>query len=104
MSITVNRSFPLDQLSEWGLPYRNRGIVVSTETEDSGRRWVDERTVVFRAPDDGYHYALCFDVGKTELQECSWDEELEDPVVLARVKLVQVKVDRWVPVEKGDGE
>lgn len=99
----ITRSIPLDQLREWKLP-DSREIVVSSEIEDVGRRWMDVCTVVFKAPDDGLHYSFCYDVGKTEYQECSWDEELDDPLPCTRVELRQIKVDKWLPVESEDGE
>jgi len=97
---TINRTFPLDLLRKWKLPYSCE-LVVSRETEDVGRRWMDVCTVVFKAPDDGYHYVLSFDVGKTEYQEVSWDEELSDPIDLARVEKRErtVVVEEWLPVE-----
>jgi len=99
---SINRTFILDQLREWDLPWDDE-IVVSRETEDVGRRWMDVCTIVFKAPDDGYHYALSFDVGKTEYQEQSWDEDFGDTVDLARVELKQITVEQWVPVEAEDG-
>lgn len=98
---SINRTFTLDQLNEWGLP-DHKDVTVSIETEDVGRRWMDVCTVIFKAPDDGYHYALSFDVGKTEYQEQSWDYDFEDTVDLARVELRKVTVEQWLPVDAED--
>lgn len=98
MSKNITRSIPIAQLDEWGLPYE-RPYMISVEVVDVGRRWMDEATCVFKAPDDGLTYSFTFDVGKTENQQEHWTYELADPVVCTRVKLVQVKVDKWVPFE-----
>lgn len=97
----TTRSFTIEQLKEWDIPH-GRANVIARETEDVGRRWMDVVTCVFKAPDDGLTYSFCYDVGKTEHQECSWDEELDNPVVATRVTLRQVKIDQWVPVDQED--
>lgn len=85
-------------LEENGLPYDNAGAEL--ETEDVGRRWMDVTTCTFQAPDDGLWYQFYFDVGKTENQWCSWDEELSDPVELMRVERKEVMVYKWELVRK----
>ena len=84
----AKRSFPLALLEEWDVPYEN----VDCVRELGGGRWSDYETVVFQAPDDGKLYKLEYEVGKTEVQDISWDEYLDDPVVLPQV----VSLERYV--------
>lgn len=93
----ITRSIPIAQLDEWNLPYKKPNLITVT-VEDVGRRWKNQATCVFTAPDDGLIYAFTFDVGKTETHQEHWTYELPDPVLCTRVEPVQVTVDTWVPV------
>lgn len=99
----ITREITIAQLTEWKLPY-GKPNSITVDVVDVGRRWMDEATCVFKAPDDGLTYSFTFEVGKTEQQQEHWTFELADPVVCTRVEVVQVKVDKWMPVEPGESE
>lgn len=90
----ASRTFIVDQLEEWGLPYDNE----YEELEHGGGRWYDYMQVVFIAPDDGLYYQFYYPVGKTESQGCYWDEDFYNGVVEAKqVHQVNrtIEVLRW---------
>lgn len=61
---------------------------------------MDEEQVVFQMPDDGFYYMLAYQVGKTEMQDVYWHEDLDTVEDLPRVELKEVVtvVKEWVPV------
>jgi hypothetical protein len=93
-----SRSFTKEWLEEEGIPYDNEGVEM--EDELGGGRWMDYRTITFEAPDDGFWYQLTFEIGKTENQECHWDEYLDFPVECFRVEQVEVMVKQWKLIKK----
>lgn len=94
----ITRSFTKEWLMENDIPWSD--YEVSTEVIDTGRRWMDDVEVVFQMPDDGFYYMLTYQVGRTEMQESYWHEELDDTENLPRVELKEVVtvVKEWVPV------
>lgn len=86
----AKRAFTVEQLEEWGLPYNN----LHEELEHGGGRWYDYMKVVFEAPDDGLAYMFYYQVGKTESQDCYWEEGFPNGIVEAtRVELVPIVIE-----------
>jgi hypothetical protein len=77
----ATREFTVEQLEELGLPYEGYEY---EELEHGGGRWYDYMQVVFKAPDDGQYYQFYYQVGKTESQDCYWDENFDNGVVQAK--------------------
>jgi hypothetical protein len=84
-------------MKEQDLP--NSDLVVWSEQELGGGRWYDYVLCVFKALDNGLHYAFYYDVGKTEHQDVDWWENLDEQVSCTLVELRQVMTEEWRPVE-----
>lgn len=63
------------------------------------RRWVTVFGVVFEDDRTGRHYYVPIEMGSTEVQESVPFEYGPDEVEVDEVKLVEVTVDKWMPVK-----
>lgn len=100
------RFFTRDQLSAFGVPktWSATGNQVAehlhTKQVDT-RRWESTHEMVFRAPDDGKAYRICYQQGLTEYQDCdTWFDE--DLIEAIEVEPREVVVTHWTPVGGDD--
>lgn len=97
----TTRTFTADQLEEIGVPFETDGDGCAEElardTVNSGR-WNKTIRLVFRAPDDGIVYAVHFQRGLTEQQDCDlWFGD--DEIKAVEVEQRPVVVQQWKPVD-----
>ncbi|MFJ3248358.1 hypothetical protein [Streptomyces sp. NPDC086782] len=91
------REFTREQLEEWDLPGAwadNAPEILHREQIDT-RRWVSVNELIFRAPDDGKAYRVCYGEGLTEVQDDTdpWNYDLS--VEGVEVEPVEVTVTDW---------
>lgn len=81
----VTRTFTMEEIDEWDLPWGSAGMIKSDEIIDHSR-WSIWHELVFRAPDDGKLWRLVYEIPATEMQECDRWPNLE----AVQVEAVQV--------------
>lgn len=96
----TNRTFTPDQLDEIGIPYETdedgTAEELARDTVSTGR-WNKTVRLVFRAPDDHLTYAVRYQQGLTEQQECDlWFGKSEIKAV--EVEQRPVVVQQWKPI------
>lgn len=96
----TTRTFTPEQLEEIGVPFEldcdGTAEELACDTVNTGR-WNKTIRLVFRAPDDGLTYAVRYQRGLTEQQDCDlWfgDDEIKAVEVEQRPEVVQ----QWKPV------
>ncbi|WP_329168350.1 hypothetical protein OG709_30050 [Streptomyces sp. NBC_01267] len=99
----ATREFTPDELEALGIPYEwdaeHPAERLSEEQIDT-RRWVSVHEVVFRAPDDGKAWAVCYVRGLTESQDDTDPWEYEGSVITAtEMEPHEVTVTEWRVVE-----
>jgi len=99
----LTRTFTRDELEAIGVPDKwtatwQRAEHLHEEQVDMCS-WVSVHQLVFRAPDDGKTYSVCYERGLTEYQDGvdPWDDD--DEVTATAVEERQVTVTQWLPVE-----
>jgi hypothetical protein len=93
------RNFSRELLEEWGLPLKNREIILHDEPWDE-LRWCIVHRLIFRAPDDGKTYEVYWERPATEMQEGldPWNDE--KAVMGTHVEQVEVVDLQWRPVQR----
>jgi len=96
----TSRTFTPDQLDEIGVPFETdedgTAEDLARDTVSTGR-WNKTIRLVFRAPDDGLTYAIRYQQGLTEQQDCDlWFGKTEIKAV--EVEQRPVVVQQWKPV------
>lgn len=79
----ITRTFTIDQIHDWDLPWGINNMVQSNEITDH-TRWSVWHEVIFEAPDDLKLWKLSYQVPATEQQDCDRWPDLEAVQVEAR--------------------
>jgi hypothetical protein len=108
--MTHIRTITVETAEAWGLPHdctfednaaEFPEAAVELHDEQTGtRRWVSDRRLIFRAPDDGKTYSVDYVLGLTEHQDgiSPWEYQPADGIELTEVEQVPVTVWKWQPV------
>lgn len=97
---TITRTFTVAELEEIGVPFELDGEGCAEEIQTrhiDSRRWSALKELTFRHPEDSKVYAVRYQVGLTEHQEC--DPFSDDPVTATVMEQREVTVTKWLPVE-----
>lgn len=100
----TTRTFTRDQLTAIGVPDDwdaedgQRAEHLHEEQVDT-RRWVSVHELVFRAPDDGLAYSVCYERGLTEHQDGHDVWGYRDEIKATEVQERPVVVQQWLPVD-----
>lgn len=79
----VTRTFTMEEIDEWDLPWGVNHMVQSDEIIDHNR-WSVWHELIFEAPDDKKLWRLVYEIPATEMQECDRWPDLEAVQVEAR--------------------
>lgn len=110
MTQPTTRIISRDTAYDWGLPNEcasptdpqpGSSAVELHDAQTGTRRWVADRTMIFRAPDDGRTYSVDYVLGLSETQDgiSPWEYQPAEGVVLTEVEQRPrtVTVTEWVP-------
>lgn len=99
------RVYTPEELDSIGVPFETYdepvdGFATELHREQvDTRRWVSVHQLVFRAPDDGKAYRVCYEQGLTEHQDGLDPWDYQKTIEAQEVELRPVTVQRWFPVE-----
>lgn len=95
----VTRTFTIDEIDEWDLPWGTNHMVQSDEITDHNR-WSIWHELIFEAPDDKKLWKLEYQVPATEMQDCDrWPD-----LVGIQVEAQEVTTIKYVEVVATDGD
>lgn len=96
-----NRTFTPDQLEGIGVPFEidisgEPGYATELHREQvDTRRWVSVHQLIFRAPDDGKAWAVCYEQGLTEHQDAHDPWGYQSEIVASEMEQHEVTVTQW---------
>lgn len=96
------RTFTREALEEMGIPYSwdaepgKAAERLHEEQVDTGR-WVSVHEIVFRAPDDGRAWSVCYEEGLTESQDGTDPWDYDDEITATEMEPHEVTVIQWRP-------
>lgn len=104
--MTNTRVFTREELETMGIPFSwdaepGKAAEQLHEEQIDTRRWVSVHEVVFRAPDDGRVWSVCYERGLTESQDDTDPWNYEDTITATETEPHEVTVTVWRPAGSG---